>query len=149
MSNEIRVDRGLRAWIIWAALTLSIPIYLIVGYIVTKNPTGEHQLDSNLKRILMIVACVMVATSFAVSTISKTIQSRLRTGRLSDAQPPAMDFNRWLTFNIIRWALHESIAIYGLVLTLISANLKEMIPFAIAAVALNLISMPSNPPVKQ
>lgn len=143
MQNEIKVQQGLKAWILWAALTLSIPIYLIVGYFVTRNPVGEHNLDPNLKHILMILACVMVAGSFAVATISKTIQSRSSTRRLSDEQSPPMDFNRWLTFNIIRWALHESIAIYGLVLTIISANLSEMIPFAIAAVALNLLSMPS------
>ncbi len=132
-----------KAWIIWGALTLSIPIYVFVGYVVTQDAVDAVPLAPNLKLILIVVSCAMAASSFF---IAKKFLSRPSSLPPPFPQPPAPDFNRWLTFHIIRWALHESIALYGLVITFISWTFTEMLPFAAAAIILNLLSMPRNVP---
>jgi hypothetical protein len=49
----------------------------------------------------------------------------------------------WFTFNIITWGINESIASLGMVSALNSGQADRAFPFAIAALALNLLMVPN------
>jgi hypothetical protein len=147
LDNAFRVQRVLHA-----ALCMSIVIYVVVAYVISSQPQteppsetavaiAEDPLSSPIFIALAAVAALMVA---ALPTIrGRFLPPRAVAASLNDpiGDPATPNASRALaklqSGHIITWALCESVAIYGLVLSLMSKELWPVIPFA----AVGLLNM--------
>jgi len=54
-------------------------------------------------------------------------------------------FPKWFSAHLLCWALNEGIAIYGFLLSFFSQRFEPILPYAIAAILLNLSMRPNFP----
>ena len=96
-----------KIWILWLAILAATGIYLLVGLIVsqTQTPTMDEQTRTFLTLALAVVA---VTISFVILVIVPRVF------------PKTMPY---FTYSVLRYALCESIAIFGLVLMIMGATL--------------------------
>lgn len=141
MPEATQRQREIMVWVVWSALTASIVIYFIITRIVTQN-VPPHALEPIIRQAFIVLSCAIAVTSFVVARLLLP-KSDMPT---SLARPPVIPFQRWFSVIILRLALHEAIAIFGLVLTFLSGDAQEMLPFGAAALVLNLFALPRNPP---
>ncbi len=96
-------------WIIWAALAMSVLIYGTVGVVLKMNGSPQA-VDPKLIQTLSLAfgAVVLMETVLAVIVLGRVLA---RSGN-------------FFTYCIIRWALMETSAIFGLVLLLLGAGLE-------------------------
>lgn len=163
------------ASIVWAALTASILIYGLVAYLVAGRISGPTQVPDLLPLALGGVAILTGAGSWLLARILLS-DNRLRKAMRSEPTPEALardprrgivDEERlrkiqllssserkllllprlYFTSLILRLTLNESIAVYGVILALLSHSLTPMLPFAAAAIVLNLTCIPRIDPV--
>lgn len=140
---ETTLQREFKAWVIWFALTASIGIYFVVAYVATQGAAAHAPVNPILKKALIALSCAMAVASFA---IARALLPRADEPPSLARPRPSLPFGRWFTILIVRLALHESIALYGLVLAFLKGDAKEMLPFGAAAILLNLFVLPRNPP---
>lgn len=155
--------------VLWGTLTLSLVVYGGVAYALAE-PGAARELPQGLTLALAIVACGTAAFGFVVPRIFLS-DDKLRAAFAAEAspetllralQPGSVDPERLreieqlspherrllrlpaLAFMplVLRLVLHESIGIYGLVLSFLSRRFEPVLPFLIAAIALNLLARP-------
>jgi len=114
-------------WTIWGALLFSVFLYGGVGFFAAGVGTAEP--DPNFLNVLFIALCfVSVFTSTAVLFLLGRFMSN------------TCDF---ITYCIVRWAMSESIAIFGLVLALMGAQARPLI-FYVWSAMLMILTAPST-----
>jgi hypothetical protein len=160
---------------LWGLLTASIFFYGVIAYLLAQKSAGPTDLQDGLQLALAGVAVLTGLGSLVVPRIllsddrlreamrkepdPEVLAQHSRPGAVSDErlrqiqslssadrkllQLPGLYFTPF----ILRLVINESIAIYGLVLALISHSFEPMIPFAVAAIALNLTCMPRIEPM--
>jgi len=162
--------------ILWAALTFSIVIYVVVAWFATQQAPAEGtSLDPVFIGVFGAVSVAVAVASFVVpprlltdAMITAIVKGdglpagrhRRVPGYGPDGKPgPAIDalsqaerrlysvVLRSFTPTILRLALHESIAVFGLLLALMSGTFDIALPFAIAAIALNVVAFPRPEPL--
>ncbi len=155
--------------VIWFALNGSILLYLVIPFIVP--PMGETSSWQSMELLFYLFGFVAAASCFALRQyfFSKdSIRSRLATPvtaeslaatqarpgedtsekleqlkELDDYELRLLSLLRWsLMPNIICWALIESIAVLGLVFSLLSGQASNVVPFVVIALLLNLQCFP-------
>ena len=122
MSSESTQAVMQTTWIIYGALCMSMIIYGAVGFAVVEPPE-EPNTDMMMPLALGIVSLTTSAGTFFVD---KFIQGNYQTR------------------NIIKWALAESIAIYGFVLYFLTANTVYLLAFIVFALALMAVHAPNQ-----
>ena len=120
MSSESTQAAMQTTWIIYGALCMSMIIYGAVGFAVVEPPE-EANTDMEMPLALGIVSLTTSAGTFFVD---KFIQGNYQTR------------------NIIKWALTESIAIYGFVLYFLTANTIYLLAFIGFELALMAVHAP-------
>jgi F0F1-type ATP synthase membrane subunit c/vacuolar-type H+-ATPase subunit K len=121
--NELRPLR-----IIFAALLGSIGIYCFVAWMVAKRT--DVAFDNRLKDPLVQVFYVLSATIFVIAFVVSTwLRGRGRPRRL---------------VYIVRWALLESVAIYGLVAAFVRFDWRLIIPPAMLSILGFALSYPQE-----
>lgn len=128
-------DRLLRLpRLIYAALIASVPLYLAIAHLaVPPSPEGAGSYTVFYAFIGLFGAGVAITVP--------VVRKRMMPPRADGAGPapetvPAGLLGRWLSAQILSWALCESVAIYGLVLAFVTHQPTAYYPFAAAALVL-------------
>ncbi|MCG8334785.1 MAG: hypothetical protein MJE63_09730 [Proteobacteria bacterium] len=165
--EEVLRSRSQIIRILWFALTGSILIYIVLGYVAPVNSGSEPtELDPTFKNLLYIVGFL---TAISSQLIKKFVFSDERViARLSnDIKPSDLAINTqtnevnekelqklnelsekelkiislvpyYFTPFIIQMALYDAVTIFGLLLSFMSHNFVEILPFAIVSLFLCL-----------
>jgi F0F1-type ATP synthase membrane subunit c/vacuolar-type H+-ATPase subunit K len=137
--------------ILWSAMTLSIFIYLVIAF-VANNPKEPIGVDKAIEEPIVLTLYAIGAATFATSFVIGRIFAR----PMSDASVNAVapDAPRPLspgTFRIllVRWALIESVTIFGLVAAFV-ARCPEIIllPFVLSLAGF-VMTYPSSDRIAQ
>ncbi len=126
---ETPTDHAMRTrmWVVWGTLTLSVFLYLAAGFVLRTFgdfPAGD---ENFVQTLLMALTAISMGMTGVI----------LLAGRLFGRLP-------YTSYLIIRWALSESIAIYGLVLYIMGADLAYLLGFGVWSVVLMLLTMPTR-----
>ena len=158
--------------VIWFAFIITIPLYIGLAYLVTNNAENTSSVSKTLEVILYAVSVVTAGGSivyrryiFSDAHLQKKIREEANPLQLAmDSKTGHVDPERLRrieslvpfeqkilglvvslqVFNIISWALNESIAIYGLMLMFLSRNFSALFPFMLAAMILDLLMSPGT-----
>ena len=127
--------------ILWASLLMSQIAYLVIPHI-----TGRPGPGQSLLQIFAGAAVVSVLASYFLPRMMarQGLQPKLGEGRTADALPLREMLPVLLTAMLIRYALLESVAIFGLVETFLSQDLQAQYPFAAVGIAGLLLNFPSE-----
>lgn len=162
--NCIQVQR-----MIWFAINGSILVYVLIPFLIPALPkTGDWQ---SLELVFYLMGALSAITCYTLRRrffSKENIQKRLATqvtpeslaashrrptedvservqsySQLSDYELNVLGLIKWsLIPNIVCWALIESIAVLGLVYSLLSGQSTGVLPFAVIALLLNLQCFP-------
>ena len=122
MSSESTQAAMQTTWIIYGALCMSMIIYGAVGFAVVEPPE-----EANTDMVMPLTSgMVSLTTSVGTFFVDKFVQGNYQTR------------------NIIKWALTESIAIYGFVLYFLTANTIYLLAFIGFALALMAVHAPNQ-----
>jgi hypothetical protein len=134
--NPARVRRTVQ--ILYLALLVSLAMYAFIAYQVTQQATAVSE-------VAPLFVYALVAVALAVSTtipllrraMLPSMKAATSLGEAAPAQGPdsRAAVARYQTAQIVSWALAESIAIDGLILTFISHDLRYYLGFVAAALA--------------
>ena len=111
--------------IIWFALFSSVIIYAVVGFVIAPEPPENAEDLAMLPMVFGAVSLGITAMVFMARVIFASVK----------------DF---VAFSILRWALAESIAVFGLVLTFLTGKTLFVLVFAIWAAHLFLLTFPTR-----
>jgi hypothetical protein len=141
--EELLGHRMMVLKVIWMALTASILVYAGVGYIVSVNadPKNAGDVPRVFQMSIFAVAVMTALGSVALKTFLFSpgkIEARLVSAKGDDKEQRLLNLFGWyFPRYIVILALDESVAVYGLVLTLVTLQPSEMIPFMAVALFLN------------
>jgi hypothetical protein len=129
-------------WIIWLAMLSSIALYAAIGIYLSQSGELPKSLDAQTLNLLMYVfGIVAIGTIFVIFLIIPRLinpKPHLSHHQPSSSLRPASE----LVFCVVRWALAESIAIYGLILLILGGSLAVFGLFAFVSCALLLYLAP-------
>jgi len=129
-------------WIVWAALLVSVAIYVLIPQIVP--PSTRIPWHAGKTAVAGFVGGIF-ALALAVGTfaIRETLALRhLRSGAIDPATPEG--FARLRTVLVIMWALCDGIALVGLVIALLAGSPGLVVPYAIGAAVLLFLHRPHD-----
>jgi hypothetical protein len=116
------------AFIIWGALVVSVLVYFGVGFFL--HQSGEvGQANETLPTLRLVLALVACGETVIVVLFPKIMAGKIPT---------------FFTMSIIRWALSESIAIFGLVLVLMGDQVAVSAGFVVWSLVLILATAPTD-----
>lgn len=125
------------AWIVWGALVLSIPVY---GAVLVLAPM-EGGAEPELLRLFRLALPLAAAAEIVAIVVVRKV---MFFGPLEEGEFEDLDelHQGYFTTSIVTWALAESIAIYGFVLSFLGAPLAYFWGFAVVAILLDLYYRP-------
>jgi hypothetical protein len=142
--------------ILWAALMASVCMYGGVLFLVASNGEAPEPPAAALTYVFPVVALMSASTGamlFRAMSSPDRVRALLQADRapqdtakaqgLPDAErrlsriPPL-----YFTLYILRWALFESVAIFGLVLGILHHSFLHFVPFGLAALVLMAMTPP-------
>lgn len=154
-------------WAIWSALSVSIAIMMIIPVFMPVAAPIEEQASLLLRLVLVFCALIDATISYAFykyrerkSFLRRRVNRQgglecAEEGQLSGAAPaeeekmmPEADrrmipiLNTFFSMWVINLALNESVAVMGLVASLLAQALPTVVPFGILALLLNLMMPP-------
>lgn len=126
--------------LVYAALLASLPAYLAVVHLAA-TPVPEGGGDYGV--FYGIIGLFSAGVAVAIPILRK----RLMPPRASGGGPapdsvPTRLLGRWLSAQLLSWALCESIAIYGLILAFVAHQPAAYYPFGAVALVLMLLYPP-------
>lgn len=127
-------------WFIWGALVYAILLYLGVAFFLVRTSAASPELltvVAGLTILLSIISCAM-----SILVWIKLLRAPLQSGTL-DLQSES-GFQRYQTLSIITWALDETIAIFGLVLVVMSGVIYYAVPFCVISLVLLILQRPQQ-----
>ena len=111
--------------LIWLALLMSIVLYGVIAFVIV--PVGEQSFDAAFADpvilVLHLAGLGMLAMSFAAASVFRK-RSNLRTA------------------SIIRWAMIESAAVFGLLAAFLGQDVRVFLPLGALAVAGMVLAYP-------
>ncbi len=135
--------------VISAALSASVPIYGAVAALVIASappvaegpPAGPAGTAPELMRLVL---AAVAAPSLVLALAWPLLMRRRVAAPGGEAQDPEAALRRFRIHVIIRAALAESVAVYGLLLALINRSLPDFVLFAIPAFAVLVWLFPTR-----
>ncbi len=123
-------------WVIWSVFVYSIVLYLGGAYFF---------LDSSVSNpgVVPAVAGVTILLSVVSGVMSVVIRVKLLSTSLD--MNSDKDVQKYQTISIINWALSESIAVFGLILAVISGVFYYAIPYCVVSLVLLILHRPTAP----
>ncbi|MGC9327131.1 MAG: hypothetical protein ACP5I1_05835 [Candidatus Hinthialibacter sp.] len=128
-----------KLWFLWSAFIYAILIYLVLAYFLVSSKTSNPD-------FVPIIAMVTILLSVVTAIISVLIRLKLLTGPIQNGSldiETEQGFQKYQTISIINWALSESIAVFGLILVIISGNFYYVIPYSVISLVLLILHRPS------
>jgi hypothetical protein len=113
-------------WIIWAAILLAVPVYAIIGQFAATSSAADNA--GNLPLLIPAFVAISIGASVIVLFMARKLFAK---------------GGNYLAFEIIRFAISESVAIYGLILKLCGGGAISYLFFIWSAVLLLLV-MPTR-----
>lgn len=159
--NAVIAPRARTLNIIWFAFLAAPFFYTVFGYLATRGerpPTGTD-LPVGLLQVVLLLAATLLTLASYVYPRRELAEARLRAvlGGPFPGQPPAgmadlepveqrlvLLFPHYQATTIVSLAMREAIAVFGLVLTIVSGSFLMMVPWSIVAVGL-ISSRPPRP----
>lgn len=147
--------------IIWGAFLAAPFVYTLVGWLVSRNPrpdAGAGVPVGLLQAVFLLAGTGAVAASYLYprrALAEERLRALLR-GPLPGTSPPgvaalepveqrlALLFPRYQSVQIVVLALRESLAVFGLVLVILTGSFLMMVPWSVAAVGL-ITTAPPRP----
>jgi hypothetical protein len=126
--------------LVYAALLASLPAYLaLVHLAMTPMPEGGGDYG--------VFYAIIGVFSAGVAVAIPLLRRRMMPPRAAGAGPapdtvPTRALGRWLSAQLLSWALCESVAIYGLVLAFVTHEPAAYYPFGAVALVLMLLYPP-------
>ncbi|HOJ59048.1 MAG TPA: hypothetical protein PK878_02065 [bacterium] len=133
-----RCIMGKNLWLIWIAFIVAVFMYLVVGF----SLQGMVLLQPDLIQILGMVffALSLICAAGALLLRWKGIHEPIQ---MKTLDPQTIEGSqKYLMFSILAWALTETIAIFGLVMMIISGNFYTGLPYSAASLILLALQMP-------
>jgi len=118
-------------------LLLTIPLCVFLAMRAPEQPAPKPV-------FFMSIVCVAAAEA----VVAFFLRARLLTTAKNEWQEQSASkaaLQRWLSANIVPWALCLSIAMYGMILRYVGYSLKSVAPFFIAGFVLILCCPPRRP----
>lgn len=133
-------DKVSMMWFVWASLLASVFIYGVVGYIVTSDPS--EALNSEVVPTLFPI---FVMLSVMILPLALFLRKMMLYGPLENGAIENLEQLRARAFTpyMISWALSESVAIYGFLLTFLSFNMDYYFGFTAWSIVLFAIFRPN------
>jgi len=132
-----------KAWIVHLAIIASLGVYFLAARFVIASqgppPDPADVADGPLPLLRVILTALAAIELVAALALPRLLVTPKSVGRVLPLQVREKRVESrgaaeaCLTLSIIRWALIESVAIYGLVLAIMSQDLAEYLPFGLAA----------------
>ena len=143
-----KINKGLLPLkIIWAAILISLFIYLIIGLYIEGNlhVTTEKNVIDKLRNVLFAVSFItLIATRF----IRKLILYGKGRGNVIDAgqalYQSGQALSKYTAAMIVSLAMTESIGTYGLVLFILGKNQMDLYLFILVSAATMLLYRPKR-----
>lgn len=135
-------------WIFWGALFLSLPLYVAIAWFLTETmPRTKNTLPLPATAMTAIFMAFSLGELVIAQVLKKVLPGKLtamqtggfKAGTGSTIHPAAA---KYLTLVIILSAIAESIAIYGLVLTILYSTLHLIYPFCVLSAAAFIVHRP-------
>lgn len=127
-------------WIVWGSLLASVFIYGIVGYVVTAEPS--EALNSEIVPTLFPILALL---SVMILPLILFFRKMMLYGPLENGAIETIEQLRTRAFTpyMVSWALSESVAIYGFLLTFLSYNMDYYFGFTAWSIVLFAIFRPN------
>jgi F0F1-type ATP synthase membrane subunit c/vacuolar-type H+-ATPase subunit K len=140
MKNEGSEEvNGQVIWIVWAAMLMSMVVYGVVLMVIDIDPSQSPETSQMFAMVFGGVALVEIGVMFYLR--KSTFFDRLNDGKFDDEQSL---LSAYFTTSLLTWALAESIAIYGFVVSFLSGNILYFAGFAFFAAAAMLRFRPQH-----
>ena len=113
--------------ILWFAMLVALFIYAFVAWVLTKEMdplTANLQTVSQLQTLFGVLSLILAGS---IPTIKKI---------LSSSRTPSPDQKNIFIAQVVSWALCESIAVFGLVLSFLGKDFDLFFPFGAASILL-------------
>ncbi|MDC0357243.1 hypothetical protein OAO01_00375 [Oligoflexia bacterium] len=169
--NELTKQQRLVQKILWFAFTMSIIFLFAMSYMLSASMTGQAVMGSDFPKGIFALAAVGLAAASVLikrhfssdsyitqklteevnletlATIPKTRQiDAERLAKLEKLEPFEQSAFAFISAGtksqIISLALNESIMVLGLVLSILEQNATTAVPYAVAAIGLNILTYP-------
>lgn len=156
--------------LLWAAMTFTILLFVGLGYFLSAQGQSPRPVENSLKMALYLIAGAIAALSLLLRSrmlseghiydklkeevdpqglatnreTGQIDQERLQTiKKLTPLEMKVIGLSgNYFTALILSLAMNEAIAMFGMLLAILEGRLEPIIPFAAAALALNLLVFP-------
>ncbi len=125
---------------LWWALTMSLPIYVVVAHVANVQPSETAQIPL-LTGIFAVMSFGLAAGTVLYRRVA--LVRPIQTGALDPSTPAGAQ--KAFTPFILNLVLSEAVGIYGLVLSFLSGNPLFSLVFSLAAFLLMWIHRPTAP----
>jgi hypothetical protein len=131
--------------IIWVAMLFSVGTYVGLSFIVPLG--GDGAMDTRvLELVFTVVALGLLAMSFVLPR--RMLASAVAQGPGAGKDPAAMPLNELIAKAkapwIVRLAMCEAVAVFGLVLVFLSHRPMKIVPFAALSILAMLAAFPTE-----
>jgi len=128
-------------WAIWAAMAVSLLVYLSIPLFMPAPPMAYETTDFGV--LFTVLGVVAVLTSVASLVLRRAIVIQpLQTGTLDPES--AAGAQRLTQAFVLTWAMSEAVAICGLVLYLLTRQVQLMVPFIMMSACLLVFHAPRH-----
>lgn len=124
------------------AIFLSVPVYVVIAVLLTEGEAGtfpSEALPAALVPVLIVVAALLLLAAPAIGNAIKRPERDMTGGAAGTA---SQRLERFRTGHIVAFALRETAAILGLVLTLVTSNLDWVLILGAATMVAMLLGWP-------
>ncbi len=128
---------------IWGAMLGAVLTYGVVCLVIVGAGDAGRLEENNALRYALSAAAILVGA------VSVWWRRRFLPGETAAGAPVKLAFAQVQSHSVIVWALSEAVALFGLVMGVLTHSFAEFLPFALAAAALLLLHRPSNLPLDQ
>ncbi len=132
MTNQSR-------WAIWAAMACSLIVYLSIPLFLPAPSMTYEATDFGILFTAMGVVAVLTSVVSLVMRRMLVVQP-IRTRALDPRSPDGMQ--RLSQALLLTWVLSEAVALYGLVLYLVTRQVQLMVPFVMMSAFLLVVHAP-------
>lgn len=145
----LSLDKAQRlALVVWSAITVTV-LLLGAAALSLVDPSSPAQSTPERDAFLNIFPILAAVNLLGSAVIFRFIKGRAKPTAQSSAHAHAEAANgkRYMGFfgaMVVSCALHEAIAVLGVVLSLISKNFSDMLPYLGTSLVANLLVFPSK-----
>jgi len=139
-STSPSTEQSIRLTIIIAgALAASVPLYMFIAWMVTPTIAGSDGPGEDVQTLAVILAMMSLGTLFLAQILFAKGLSK------AEIMPtPGQRLGGYRVAIIVAFAVRESVAIYGLILSFLSGDMRWCFGFGVVALASMLLGWPKR-----